>query len=208
MTCIRNCDGTPYKLTGSLNTYDPTSPDLFLLNSLDEQVIEISGTPILYYELFIQKQTIDPLYREDRGKIWSNNPVTLRGVYEPIPSQNYLNMFGIDAPDEMQFKFNYRAVLQAIGHPPKIGSRLYSPHKAENWVIVQRNVGDFFLWGELRLTLIAQRFQESTTTGEGRVKQQNVIIPTASGPKPINSVQVDNPQVMGLGSNTPPNCTQ
>jgi hypothetical protein len=204
MTCIKNCDGTPYKLAGSLNTYDPTNPDLFLLNSLDEQIIEISGTPILYYELFIQKQTIDPLYREDRGKIWSNNPVTLRGYYEPIPSQNYLNMFGIDAPDEMQFQFNYRAVLQAIGHPPKIGSRLYSPQKAENWVVIQRNVGDFMLWGELRLTLIAQRFQESTTTGEGKVKQQNVIIPTASGPKPINSVQVDSPQIMGLRAK---NCT-
>ena len=44
---------------------------------------------------------------------------------------------------------------------------------------IQRNVGDFFLWGELRLTLICQRFQESTTTGEGQVSQQNTVIPTA-----------------------------
>lgn len=168
---IRNCDGTPYKLSGSLNTFDPNNPEHFLLNSFDSEIVEIAGTPILYFEVFIQSQTIDPLYREDRGKLFSNNPITLSGYYEPIPSQNYMNMFGIDAPDEVQFQFNYRAVLKAIGHPPRIGSRLYTPHKGENWVVIQRNVGDFYLWGELRLTIIAQRFQESVTTGEGRVTQ-------------------------------------
>jgi hypothetical protein len=182
---IRNCDGTPYKLSGSLNLYDPTSPEHFLLNSFDAEIIQIAGTPILYYEVFIQKQTIDPLFREDRGKLFSTNPVTLNGFYEPIASQNFLNMFGIDAPDEIQFQFNYREVLKAVGHPPKIGSRLYTPHKGENWVIVQRNVGDFFLWGELRLTIIAQRFQESTTTGEGRVSQ------------PVNNVQVNQGSLLG-----------
>lgn len=169
---IRNCDGTPYQLSGSIATFDPTNPDHFLLNSFDSELIQIAGSPILYYEVFIQvNNTLDPLYREDRGKIWSNNPIQLYGTYEPIPSQNYINMFGIDAPDEIQFQFNYRSVLQAIGHPPKIGSRLLTPHKGENWVVIQRNVGDFFLWGELRLTVIAQRFQESTTTGEGKVTQ-------------------------------------
>jgi hypothetical protein len=182
MTCIRNCDGTPYKLSGSMNTYDPTNPEQFLLNSFDAELIKIAGTPILYYEVFIQSQTIDPLYREDRGKLFSNNPVTLNGYYEPIPSQNYMNMFGIDAPDEVQFQFNYREVLKTIGHPPKIGSRLYTPHKGENWLIIQRNVGDFFLWGELRLTLITQKFQESVTTGEGRVTQNTSQIQSKISP--------------------------
>jgi len=173
---IRNCDGTPYKLSGSLDTYDPNNPEHFLLNSFDSELVQIAGTPILYFEVFIQRQTIDPLYREDRGKLFSNNPITLNGYYEPIPSQNYMNMFGIDAPDEVQFQFNARAVLKAIGHPPKIGSRLYTPHKGENWVVIQRNYGDFFLWGEMRMTIIAQRFQESVTTGEGRVTQNTTNI--------------------------------
>ena len=182
MTCIKQCNGQPYKLSGSLNTFDPTNPEQFLLNSFDSELIQIAGTPILYFEVFIQGQTIDPLYREDRGKLFSNNPVKLNGYYEPIPSQNYMNMFGIDAPDEVQFQFNYREVLKTLGHPPKIGSRLYTPHKGENWVIIQRNVGDFFLWGELRLTLITQRFQESITTGEGRVTQNTSAIQSKISP--------------------------
>lgn len=203
MTCIRNCDGTPYKLSGSLNTFDPLSPEHFLLNSFDSEIVQIAGSPILYYEVFIQNQTIDPLYREDRGKLWSNKPVILNGYYEPIASQNYLNMFGIDAPDEIQFQFNYRAVLQALGHPPKIGSRLYTPQKGENWVIVQRNVGDFFLWGELRLTLITQRFQESVSTGEGNVSQQNISIPTPSGPIATNNIKINQGSLLGQN---PINC--
>jgi len=169
---IRNCDGTPYKLGAGLQTFDPTNPDLFLLNSYSQEIIEVGGSPIFYFEVFIQvKNTLDPLYREDRGKLWSNNPIQLQGFYEPIPSQNYINMFGIDAPDEVQFQFNAKAVLNAIGHPPKIGSRLFTPHKGENWVIIQRNYGDFFMWGEMTMTVIAQRFQESVTTGEGAVTQ-------------------------------------
>jgi hypothetical protein len=206
MTCIKNCDGTPYKLTNSLDTFDPKSQEHFLLNSFDSELIQIAGTPILYYELFIQRQTIDYLYREDRGKIWSTSPVTLRGYYEPIPSQNYLNMFGIDAPDEVQFLFNYRDVLKAIGHPPKLGSRIYSVQKGENWEIMQRNVGEFFLWGELRLVLITRRFQESVTTGEGRVVQKNVSVPTASGSMPIDSIKINQGALLGDNPTNNNNC--
>ena len=91
--------------------------------------------------------------------------------YEPIPSQNLLNQFGIDSPDEIKFEVNYRAVLQAVGHPPKIGSRIFTPHLSENWVIVQRNLGEFKMWGAIRLELICQKFQEDVVTGDGKVTQ-------------------------------------
>lgn len=170
---IRNCTGTPYRPTGSLQTFNPENPEHGLFNTWDEELIRLGGSPIFYYEVFIQKNTLDPLYREDRGKIWSNNPVQLWTYYDPIASQNYLNMFGIDGPDDIKFEFNYRAVLKALGKPPKIGARLFTPHKRENWQIVQRAVGEFKMWGELHLVLMCQRFSESLTTGEGKVTQQS-----------------------------------
>lgn len=165
---IRDCTGQPFKLTGSLAQYDPNNRDLSLLNSLDTEMLNTFGSPCFYYELMIQRNTTDPLYREDRGKIFAMQPVQLQCFYTPQASQNYLDMNGIDSPDEIQLQFNYRDVLQRLGHPPKIGSRIETPQKSENWEIIQRNVGEFWLWGELRLTLICQRYQESTTTGEGR----------------------------------------
>lgn len=169
---IRNCDGTPYKVAGSLQQFDPANPELDLFNLWDEEVIKIGGSPIFYYEMMVQPNTVDPLWREDRGAIFASEPVELYGYYDPIASQQFQNVFGIDSPDEVQMDFNYRSVLRAIGHPPKLGSRLWTPHKRENWVIVQRNVGEFKLWGELRLTIMVQRFQESVTRGEGNVTQK------------------------------------
>lgn len=169
---LKNPDGTPYKAVGDIQQFDPENKEHNLFNLWDEEIIRMGGSPIFYYEVFIQNSTVDPLYVEDRGKIFSNHPIQLYAVYEPIPSQNQMNAFGFDSPDEMIFELNYRSVLRQIGHPPKIGSRIFTPHLREDWVIVQRNLGEFKLWGTLRLQILAQRFQESTTTGEGRVTQK------------------------------------
>lgn len=170
---IKNSDGTPLQLNSSeLRMFDPENPDLTLLNSFDAEAIRIGGSPIFYYELFVPPSTIDPLYLESRGKLFSNNPVQLYAMYEPIPSQNFQGNFGIDAPDEIIFELNYREVLKILGHPPKDGSRIFTPHKRENWMIIQRNAGEFRMWGELRIQLICQRFQEDVVVGEGKVTQR------------------------------------
>ena len=169
---ILNPDGTPFKTTGTLQQFDPENTEHDLFNVWDQEVIEIGGSPLFYYEIFINVSNIDSLYVEARDKLWSQHPVQVVGYYEPIHSQNFMNAFGIDSPDEMMFEFNYRHVLNTIGHATKIGSRIYSPHKRENWVVIQRNVETFKLWGELRLQVMCERFQESLTTGEGKVTQR------------------------------------
>jgi hypothetical protein len=169
---IRNPDGSPYKPTGTLTQFDPDNPEFELFNSLDQEIIEIGGTPIMYYEVFINVSNIDELYVEARDKLWSEVPICLNGYYDPIPSQNAMGAFGIDSPDELMIEFNYRHVLKKLKHPPKIGARIFTPHKREHWVVIQRNVEVFKLWGELRLQLMCGRFQESLTTGEGRVTQR------------------------------------
>lgn len=168
---IYNPDGSVYKVSGTLAQYDPTNQEHDLFNLWDQEVIEMGGSPLEYFEVFINVANIDTLYVEARDKIWSPCPVCIYGYYDPHPSQNAMGTFGIDSPDEMMFEFNYRHVLKTLGHAPKIGARIRSPHKNENWVIKQRNVEVFKLWGELRLQVMCDRFQESLTTGEGRVTQ-------------------------------------
>ena len=166
---ILNPDGTPYNVVGSLKQFDPESPDHNLFNSFDQEAIMIGGSPLLYYEVFIQISTMDQLYLEDRGKLWSPNGVQLYGYYEPIEPQNPSTAFGIDGVGDVLFECNYRAVLQAIGHMPKRGSRIQTPHLNEFWVIVDTRLTQFQLWGALHLQIICERFQETTTTGEGNV---------------------------------------
>lgn len=163
-------DGTPYVPTGSIQQFDPEQPEHELFNQWDEEAIKRGGSPIFYYEVLIQPQTVDPIYLEDRGKLFSPIPVQLWCSYDPMPSENLMGPFGIDAiAAETIFELNYRSVLKAIGHPPKLGSRLYTPHLRENWVIAQRNLNEYKMWGALRLELLCQKFQETSTTGEGKV---------------------------------------
>lgn len=168
---IYNNDGTPYKPTGDVRQFDPCNPDNDLFNVWDQEAIRMGGSPVYYYEVFISDAVIDKDYHESRGKVWSQHPVELYAVYEPIASTNTLGTFGIDAPDEMMFELNYKAVLDKVGHPPKIGSRIFTPHLREHWEIVQRNTGEYKMWNVIRIQLICRRFQESLTTGEGRVTQ-------------------------------------
>ncbi len=168
---IYNPDGSVYQLSGELTQYDPCNPEFALFNQYDQESIEIAGSPLFYYECMIQMQTVDELYLEDRGKIWASEPVMLYSFYEPIPSQYAGTVWGNDSPDEIMFQFNYQDSLRRLGRLPKKGSRLYSPHKRENWVIIQLATEEFRLWGQLRLQVMCQRFRESLTTGEGKVTQ-------------------------------------
>lgn len=170
---IKNPDGSTYHPTGSLQQFDKDSLEHDLFNLWDQEVIEIGGSPLYYYDVFINVNDIDELYVEARNKIYSNNPVVIYGYYEPTPSQNMMGVFGWDSPDEMMFEFNYRNVLKTLGHAPKIGARIFSPHRRENWMITQNNVEVYKLWGELRLQVLCIRFQESLTTGNGKVTERS-----------------------------------
>jgi len=169
---VYNADGSVYQLSTN-QQFDPVGTEQDLFNLWDQEIIQIAGSPIYYYDLFLNLSDIDELYVEARNKVWSPCSICLYALYDPIPSQNFQGVFGIDSPnDEIMLEFNYRSVLKTLGKPPKIGGRIFTPHKRENWVIIQRNVQAFKLWGELRLQVMCRRFQETLTTGEGKVTQR------------------------------------
>ena len=169
-----NKDGTAYKLAGTRQQFNDRSADLALFDIWDQEAIKIGGSPIYYYEVFIQPQTTDPLYMEDRGKLWSTVPVELWCVYDPMASTNTQTAFGYDSPDEMKFEFNYRAMLDAIGHKPKIGSRLRSPFLKEDWEIIQMNLGEFKMYKALRAELFCKRFQDDAVSGPSISTQKDI----------------------------------
>ena len=171
---IYRTDGRPYAVTGSRQQFDDGLPEHDLFHIWDEESIRIGGSPIFYYELFIDTNNVDPIYLESRTKLFNPHPVQLYGVYEPVPSQNMQTAFGIDSPDEMIFEFNYRAVLRDLGHVPKIGSRLFTPFLKENWVIIERKTGEMKMYGVVRLQCICQRFQEDSVSGTSVNKSQDV----------------------------------
>jgi hypothetical protein len=91
---IRNPDGSPYKPTGTLTQFDPDNPEFELFNSLDQEIIEMGGTPDhVLRGVSSTSSNIDELYVEARDKLWSEHPICLSGYYDPIPSQNAMGAF-------------------------------------------------------------------------------------------------------------------
>lgn len=180
---IRNTDGSVYKSSGSLVQLDPDSPAHELFNKWDVETIHLGGTPLLYYELFIPSSSIDPIYLESRGKMWTQHPTQLYAIYDPIQSTFDVGPFGADGPDDITFYTNYKETLGILGHLPVIGSRIYSPHLRENWEVINRKLNDFHRWKVYRCEIYCRRFQENLTTGEGKVTQDD--------PAPTPSFNID-----------------
>lgn len=168
---IRKANGTPFKVSGSYQQFDPTSPKHDLFNRFDSEAIKLGGSPIYYYKVLIQTQTVDPIYFEDRGKLFDNNYVELFSYYEPPQQQNLSTLFAVDVPEEeIIFELNYQDVLTRLGgEPPLVGSRIYTPHRGENWIIIDRRLDQFKYWGIVRLNLQCRKFPENRTSNEGTV---------------------------------------
>lgn len=169
---IRNPDGSAYRLQGKISQFDTTGRNADLFNRFDEPLFRLYGSPVYYYEVLIDLTTVDRIHLEDRGKLFSPVPIQLWGLYEPAIDENISNEYILDVPNtEIIIEFNYRAILAAIGHPPKVGSRIFTPHRGENWIIIERRAAQFRGWQVLHMELLCKRFQETTTTGEGNVSQ-------------------------------------
>lgn len=160
---LRGTDGQPYRTAGKNQLYNPNSNLHKLFNIWDEAAIQQGGSPIYYYEMYLPLGEIDKVHGEARGKIYSPNPIELWANYEPIASQNYISEYGLISNNDVIFELNVKAALQKVGHMPKIGSRIYTPHLGENWRVIQRNLGEFKMWGALRLLLICTTWQGSVT---------------------------------------------
>lgn len=176
---ILNKDGTPYKPSGSIKQYNPNNKTQELFNKYDQEVAQLYGSPIYYYEVMIQFNSIDKLYLEDRSKLWKPNPITLYATYEPIEPQNPSTNFGIDGMGDVVFQTNARYVWNTLRGYPKRGSRIHTPHLAENWVVVDYKLTTFQGWGSLHLQIVCERFQDNltdaSTLNRNPEKEYNIV---------------------------------
>jgi hypothetical protein len=121
----------------------------------------------------IQFSNLDQLYLEDRGQLFALQPIQLYAFYEPVNQAVSSGLFGGDAlPDEVVFEGNYDDIYGRIGHLPKVGSRIYTPHLGENWKVVDRASSEYRGWGRLRMQIRCQKFQETRTVSNGQVTKQ------------------------------------
>lgn len=184
---LRNPNGTPYIPSGNAENYDPCNPDHALMDSVDQEQIELSGGPIEYYRVIVDAN-VDPLYHEQRQKIFLQEPIRMKAVYEPItPSWNDIQVGYSSDETGMGFSFNRPEFLQLVGEMPRIGSLIKTCDEGIFWEIVKLGVNiageDRKMWGKHRILVTCVKYQatvtDSSPTGQGRESHDQ-------GRRPIN----------------------
>jgi hypothetical protein len=163
---LRRLDGSPYVPSGNADNYDPSNPDHDLMDSVDQEVIEQSGAPIEYYRVIVDGR-VDPLYNEQRQKIFLQQPVTMMAVWEPAtPAWNDITI-GFSSDETMLFSFNRIEFLEIMGEQPAIGSIIKTCDEGTWWEIVNNKVNveneDRKMWGKHRFVVTCNKYQPTVT---------------------------------------------
>ena len=168
---IKNPDGSLYEPGGDLKQFDPNNPDQDLIHAIDQELINLSGSPVYYYKVHIDENNYDDLYMESRNKIRAQHAVELYAHWIPISPTNDMGVYGLDSPDEMTFNFNVRVFRDETGDDlPQVGALIYTPFDKNWWELIQYNHGEneseFKLWGKYRFACLCRKYQESDTDVE------------------------------------------
>src|ERR1035437_712684 len=132
-------DGTPVVLLGrdDYRSYRPDDDtDIDLFNKYDQELLELSGAPIIYYPCYIDTN-YDSLYQESIDSVIAQEGYKLYSYYQPVRPIQSLNVFGIDSNDELYFNFNIAKWKEIVVAMPIVKSIIFSVFDKTYWEIIQ-----------------------------------------------------------------------
>ena len=147
---------------GQLNFFDPTNPDINLFNLVDDEMIKISGSEILYYEYVQGDAQFDEVYMEARNKPLSKQPVLVYGHYEPKVLEENLSQFGIELTNDQLFVFNKTYMEQRIRGHLKPGDVLKPKFQNQKYEVIEVQEDSFEIYGVYHLVCSAKLLRDST----------------------------------------------
>lgn len=103
-----------------LNLFDPNNPDKGLFDLMDDELIRLSGSKILFYKYNPSKEH-DEVYEEEQVKSISRTPIVVFGHYDPKMIEENLGKFGLVQESDQIFTFNKEYVKRKLGRFPIAG---------------------------------------------------------------------------------------
>jgi len=147
---------------GQLNFFDPSNPDINLFNLVDDEMIKISGSQILYYQYLQGESQYDEVYMEARNKPISKQPVLVYGHYEPKVLEENLSQFGIELTNDQVFVFNKTYMEQRIKGHLKAGDVLKPKFQNQKYEIIEVQEDSFEIYGVYHLVCTAKLLRDSS----------------------------------------------
>ena len=146
---------------GDLNFFDPTNPDINLFNLIDDEMIKISGSELLYYTYMQSQSEYDDVYMEERNKPISKEPILVYGHYEPKVLEENLSQFGIELTNDQIFIFNKSYIQQKLRTNIKPGDVIQPRFQNMRYEIIEVQEDSFEIYGVYHLVCAAKLLRDS-----------------------------------------------
>jgi len=144
-----------------LSFFDQDNADINLFNLIDDELIRISGSELLYYK-FYQAKDYDEVYLESRSKPIASDPISVYGHYEPKPVEQNLNEFGLELTNDQVFIFNKSYINQQINRDPQAGDIIKPKFQNQKFEIFEVQEDSFQIYGVYHIVCAAKLLRDET----------------------------------------------
>ena len=142
-----------------LSFFDQENADINLFNLIDDELIRIAGSELLYYK-FLISEDYDEVYLEARNKAIVSEPVNVYGHCEPKPVEQNLTEFGIELTNDQLFVFNKSYITSKINRSPIAGDIIKPKFQNQKYEIFEVQEDSFQLYGVYHLVCAAKLLRD------------------------------------------------
>lgn len=144
-----------------LSLFDQTNNDINLFNLVDDELIRMSGSELLYYKFFQSEDSYDDVYMEERSKVIATEPVRVYGHYDPTALEQGLSEFGVEIQNDQEFTFNKVYIEQYLQRAPIEGDVIKPVFQNQRYEIIQVAEDGFEIYGVFHYRCSARLLRDS-----------------------------------------------
>ena len=144
-----------------LSLYDIESKDIELFNSVDAEVIKLSGSKLYYYKVYVN-DNYDKVYLEERNKVVSKDPIIVWANYDPRPIEESVSEFGLELTNDQVFVFNKSYIDRELNRAPQPGDIVESPFQNIKYEIFEVQEDSFEVYGVYHYNCFGRVLRDSS----------------------------------------------
>jgi hypothetical protein len=142
-----------------LSFFDQENADINLFNLIDDELIRISGSELLYYK-FYRTEEYDDVYLESRSKPIASDPINVYGHYEPKPVEQNLSEFGLELTNDQVFVFNKSYISNKLNRDPQAGDIVKPKFQNQKYEIFEVQEDSFQIYGVYHIVCAAKLLRD------------------------------------------------
>lgn len=146
-----------------LNLFDPTNEDIQLFNVVDDEIIKLSGSKLLYFKSYGETD-FDEVYMESRSKTITDKPIVVYGHYDIKVIEERLDQFGITLTNDQVFVFNKDYITKKLGRLPKEKDIIQTLAQNHKYEIFEVQEDSFELYGVFHMNCAAKLLRDVEET--------------------------------------------